>query len=449
MENRAAIQKRKVHLISLGCARNRVDSEVMLGHLFGEGWTHSEDPAVASAIIVNTCGFINAAKEESIDTILEAAEHKKTNPDLKLVVTGCLTQRYKRQLVDSLPEVDFFVGTDEFTKIASILENPPAKGSIFARRTHYLYDDKMPRINTLSQYSAYVKVAEGCQHQCSFCIIPAIRGKLRSRTVASIIDEVSILVQKGVLEINLIAQDLSAFGRDRNQDELLDLLKSLAKIEGLKWIRLLYMYPENINDEFLEFFASEPKLVKYLDIPMQHASNKILQLMKRDVDRDQLLNIIEKVRTKIPGIAIRTSVMAGFPGETEEDFQDLLSFVKKVKFDHLGCFVYSQEEGTVAGKMSEQIPEETKQKRCDEVMIVQQQISFQGLKKYVGQKVDVLVNQENHDVEGGPWVGRMSTQAPEVDGLVYITGNNLKVGTIYSVEITASGDYDLFGRVVS
>lgn len=440
-------QNRHVHLISLGCARNRVDSEVMLGTLFGKGWKHIEDPSSADAIIINTCGFIQSAKEESIETILHSADYKKENPELKLVVTGCLTQRYKKQLAQGLPEVDLFVGTDEFTKLGELLDQPPAKGAVIAKRTHYLYHDSMPRINTLGHYSAYVKVAEGCQHQCSFCIIPAIRGKLRSRPIESITSEVKSLVADGVREVNLIAQDLAAYGREQGQDLLLPLLKSLVKIEGLKWLRLMYVYPENINEEFLDFFANEDKLVKYLDVPVQHASDAILRKMKRDVNQESLKAIFKKLRARIPEISIRTSVMVGFPSETEEDFKQLKDFVKEVKFEHLGCFKYSQEEGTVAGRMPEQIEDDVKEARLDEIMELQKGVSEEALKSCVGKKLPVLILGPSSESEF-LWEGRLSTQAPEVDGIVYINDGPVKSGAIQMVEITESHTYDLVGRVL-
>lgn len=442
------LETKKVHLISLGCARNRVDSEVMLGTLFGDGWSHTDHPDEADVAIINTCGFIQSAKEESIDTILDMVSYKNENPNLKVVVAGCLTQRYKNQLVKGLPEVDLFVGTDEFTKLATLLDQKAQDKKIHAKRTHYLYDEHIPRINTLAKQSAYVKVAEGCQHNCAFCIIPAIRGRLRSRPIESIISEVKILVENGVKEINLIAQDLAAYGREKGKDELLPLLKELVAVEGLHWVRLLYMYPENINDEFLEFFAKEDKLVKYLDIPIQHGSNNILKKMNRDVTREQIEETIKKVRSKVPGIAIRTSVMVGFPSESEEDFQDLQSLVANVQFDHLGCFTYSQEEGTVAGRMSDQIDEEIKKARQEIIMTLQNNISSAKLNNYVGQKVPVLIHGPSSESEW-LWEGRMSTQAPEVDGIVYINDGNVQAGQIQMVEITESHTYDLVGRVLN
>lgn len=443
---------RKVHLISLGCARNRVDSEVMLGGLLEKGWKIVQSPEESDAVVVNTCGFIGAAKEESIDTILTVAALKAEKPDLKLVVTGCLTQRYKRQLLTGLPEVDLFIGTDEFSRIGELIDRPSGVAEkIHAKRTHYIYSDAMPRTNTLSRYSAYVKVAEGCQHNCSFCIIPAIRGKLRSRPISSVVSEVTKLVEQGVMEINLIAQDLAAYGRDWDQKvrsgDLLQLLKELVKIENLKWIRLLYVYPENINDEFLEFFASNPKIVKYLDIPVQHANDEILKRMNRVVSKSDLINTIGRVRRAAPTVAIRTTVMVGFPGETEEQFNELVEFVRTQKFEHLGAFSYSAEEGTVAARMPDQISEEVKQERLDSLMAVQQEISRQRLRAYVGTAQPVLVLGPSEETEL-LWEGRLPGQAPEVDGVVYLNDGRVEAGKIVTVGITESHDYDLVGTVL-
>jgi ribosomal protein S12 methylthiotransferase len=439
--------QRKVHLISLGCARNRVDSEVMLGTMMGRGWVSTDEPSQADAIVVNTCGFIASAKEESIDTILQAAEMKKTNPDLKVVVAGCLTQRYKTQLVKGLPEVDLFVGTDEFTRIGDLLEARASDEKLFAKRTHYLYNEDMPRINTLAKHSAYVKVAEGCQHNCSFCIIPAIRGRLRSRSVSSVVAEVTNLVANGVVEINLIAQDLAAYGRDRvDEADLFKLLKALVQIEGLKWVRCLYVYPENISDEFLEFFATEEKIVKYLDIPVQHASDRILAKMNRHVNRQQLRDIISKVKARVPEVAIRTSVMVGFPGETAEDFEELNEFVHDMAFTHLGCFTYSMEEGTVAGRMADQIDDDVKKERQAIIMETQREVSRDNLKKLVGKTLPVLIEGLSDETDL-LFQGRLSTQAPEVDGIVLINDGEAVPGTIQMVTISESHDYDLVGSI--
>jgi ribosomal protein S12 methylthiotransferase len=438
---------RKVHLVSLGCSRNRVDSEVMIGTLLRDGWSSVDVPETADAVVVNTCGFIASAKEESIDTILSMAELKKSNPDLKLVVAGCLTQRYKTQLAKGLPEVDLFIGTDEFSRIGHLLDSGEKPGAIHAKRTNYLYNEEMPRVNTLAAYSAYVKVAEGCQHNCAFCIIPAIRGRLRSRPVHSVVKEVMNLVDTGVQEINLIAQDLAAYGRESGETNLLELLRALVKIDGLRWIRLLYVYPENISEEFLDFFASEAKIVKYLDIPVQHGSNAVLRRMNRDVTREQIIETVRKLRERVPSVAIRTSVMVGFPGETEEEFQDLNSLVTQLKFEHLGCFSYSQEEGTVAGRMSDQIDDDLKQQRLAQIMEAQREISRDKLRKFVGKRIPVLVGGPSEDSDL-VWQGRMSVQAPEVDGLVYLNDGPVKAGQIQMVEITDSYEYDLVGRVL-
>ncbi|MFK7873931.1 MAG: 30S ribosomal protein S12 methylthiotransferase RimO [Oligoflexales bacterium] len=444
-----SIESKKVHLVSLGCARNRVDSEVMLGTLFGEGWAHEAEPENADVMIVNTCGFIQAAKEESVDTILSLAEHKKQNPDARLVVAGCLTQRYKSQLVQAMPEVDLFVGTDEFPRLAELLDKKRANSDekLFARRTKYLYEDNAPRINTLMKGSAWVKVAEGCQHNCSFCIIPAIRGPLRSRKVESVVAEVKNLVDDGVVEINLIAQDLAAYGREQGQDLLVPLLRELVTVEGLKWIRLLYVYPEHISDEFLEVFASEEKIVKYLDIPVQHASNRLLEKMNRGVTQEQIRTSIEKVRKAAPDTAIRTTVMAGFPGETDADFEQLQAFVQDMKFDHLGCFAYSKEEGTVAGRMQDQVDPEVAQERAEKIMDIQREISSDKLKRWVGTDQQVLMKGPSEQSEL-LWEGRMSFQAPEVDGVVFINDGHPQPGTIQTVRITETHDYDLVGHII-
>jgi len=439
---------KKVHLISLGCARNRADSEVMLGSVLAKGWQVTPEIEDANVIVVNTCGFIGPAKQESIDTILAAAEYKKTNPELSLVVSGCLTQRYKSQLAKGLPEVDYFIGTDEFPKLSSILAKASTEKRVYASRTNYLYDGELPKLNTLSKSSAYVKVAEGCQHNCAFCIIPAIRGPLRSRPIASVVKEVEKLVSEGVMEINLIAQDLAAYGRDQNSGEnLLTLLRALVAIDGLCWVRLLYVYPEHIDDEFLAFFANEEKIVKYLDVPVQHASDRVLKNMNRNLSREELVTVFSKLREKVPGVAIRTSVMVGFPGETDEDFNQLHEFVAEQRFDHLGCFSYSQEEGTVAGRMPDQIDEEVKTKRLAKIMELQQEISRDLQEQKVGKTFDVLIEGPSEESEL-LYKGRLSTQAPEVDGWVYLNDGPVESHSLKRVRITEAHDYDLVGTVL-
>jgi len=448
MEQDITSPVKKVHLISLGCARNRADSEVMLGSVLAKGWQVTSEIEDANVIVVNTCGFIGPAKQESIDTILAAAEYKKTNPELSLVVSGCLTQRYKSQLAKGLPEVDYFIGTDEFPKLSSILAKASTEKKVYASRTNYLYDGELPKLNTLSKSSAYVKVAEGCQHNCAFCIIPAIRGPLRSRPIASVVKEVENLVSQGVVEVNLIAQDLAAYGRDQTSGEnLLTLLRALVAVDGLYWIRLLYVYPEHIDDEFLDFFAKEDKIVKYLDVPVQHASDRVLQNMNRNLSREELVTVFKKLRAKVPGVAIRTSVMVGFPGETEDDFNQLHDFVAEQRFDHLGCFSYSQEEGTVAGRMPDQIDEEIKTQRLAKIMGLQQEISRDLQEQKIGETFDILIEgpSEESDLL---YKGRLSTQAPEVDGWVYLNDGPVEPHSLKRVRITEAHDYDLVGTVL-
>lgn len=447
----AGIQRnnRKVHLISLGCARNRVDSEVMLGVLLNDGWKVVESPEEADAVIINTCAFIGPAKEESIDHILGVAALKEERPGMKIAVAGCLPQRYKAELAKEMPEVDVFVGTDEFPRMAEFLRDADGGTRLHVARTKYIYTAAMPRVNTLSAFSAYVKVAEGCQHRCSFCVIPKIRGPLRSRPIENVVEEARGLAAGGVSEFNLIAQDLAAYGRDlRDGTDLLGLLKALVKIKALKWVRLLYMYPENISDEFLKLMAGEEKIVPYLDIPVQHASDKILKAMARNITASGLRDILGKTRDRVPGIALRTSVMTGFPGETEADFEELRTFVKEQKFDHLGCFTYSREEDTVAAELPNQVPEALKKQRAAKIMRSQKAISAKIQAGKVGRTFDVLV-EGRHEETDLLWKGRLATQAPEVDGHVIINAGEVKAGQIVPVRVTESHDYDLVGELAS
>ena len=436
---------RTVHFISLGCARNLVDAEVMMGQLLEHGWQFSAEAHHADAVVINTCGFISSAVKESIDRIIEVGSRKPAHQ--KLIVAGCLTQRYKHQLQAGLPEVDLFVGTDQFHRMAEFLANPllQGQGKVRAARTNYIYSAEAPRINTLARGSAYVKVSEGCQHRCAFCIIPAIRGQLRSRTIADIVQETEQLVTQGVQEIILIAQDLAAFGRERGNSELLPLLQALAAVRGLRWLRPLYIYPEYISDAFLEFFASENKMVKYLDIPVQHASNRILRLMRRDIDRRGLEKILQRVRQRVPNVALRTSVMVGFPSESEEDFHTLLDFVAAQEFDHLGCFTYAREKNTAAARMTGQISEKCKQQRQQQVMALQQGISQQKLSRKIGTICEVLLEKQTGDY----YLGRTASQAPEVDGVVYVKGKDLPRGEFVTAKINAASAYDLIATALS
>ena len=414
-----------------------------MGKLLERGWSFSDQPQTADAVVVNTCGFINAAKQESIAKIMEVVGYKQDNPNLRLIVAGCLSQRYGKKLQTGIPEVDLFVGTDQFHKIAEFLDTPMlATGKLNTQRTNYIYTSADPKINTLSPYSAYVKVSEGCQHRCAFCVIPVIRGQLRSRTIADIGAEAEQLAAQGVSEIILIAQDLAAFGRDRQGSELVPLLRRLVKVQALRWIRLLYVYPEYINAELLDLLATEDKIVKYLDIPVQHASDRILQRMRRAVSRTDLERIFAQIRERIPSVALRTSVMVGFPSESEEDFNMLLDFVAAQEFEHLGCFTYSKEEHTPAGRMQAQVPAKVKMQRYRRLMACQAKISQAKLQAQVGTVAEVLVEKQTAKY----YLARLATQAPEVDGIVYVSGQ-AKLGTIQKVKITAASSYDLCGEI--
>lgn len=446
-ESLGSQHQNKFHLISLGCARNRSDSEVILGAMQNDGWKMSQDPEESEVLIVNTCGFIESAKKESIESILDAGSLKRDYPNKRIVVAGCLSQRYKTELVKQLPEVDLFVGTDQFPSIPSLLKEQLPTGSVKTSRTNYLFGGELPKVNTLSQSSAYVKVAEGCQHHCSFCIIPAIRGPLRSRAISSVVAEARNLIDTGVCEINLIAQDLAAYGRDSGEIDLLGLLMELVQIEELSWIRMLYVYPENIDKSFLDFWAKHKQIVPYIDIPVQHASNEILRRMNRDVSCGEIERTIARVRERIPDVAIRTSVMVGFPGESDKDFEELLRFIERVKFDHLGCFTYSRESGTQAARLSNQVAGDIAEKRYQQVMEVQQEVSAKILNKYVGRTLPVLVSGLSEESEL-LYEGRLEQQAPEVDGVVYVNDGNIKPGVINMVKITEAHTYDLVGHVV-
>lgn len=449
MTKKELLNSRKVYFISLGCARNRVDSEVMLADLSARGWQITQEPTEADLIVVNTCSFIDDAKEESIETIFETINYRAQNPQLKIVVAGCMPQRYKQELVKGYPEIDLFIGTDEFCRIGELIDQNLPHGSLKTARTDYIYTAELSQINTLSPWSSYVKIAEGCQNRCSFCIIPKIRGPLRSRPKGAIIKEVTQLAQRGVVEIVLIAQDLAAYGRDLQEGSplLVDLLKEMVQIQGVQWIRLLYLYPENLSTELCEFIRDNPKIVKYLDLPIQHANDEILGGMDRAITGSQLRHNLKKIREIVPDITLRTSVMVGFPGETDRQFDELLRFVKEEEFDHLGCFKFSAQEGTKAAKMADQIAEKVKEDRYNKIMALQKEISRAKLQGKLGKRYNVLVTGESQESEL-LWEGRLAGQAPEVDGVVYIADGKPTLGKIQTIEITDSHDYDLVGILV-
>ena len=439
-----------VRIVSLGCPKNLVDSEVMLGLLKEKGWTPSASDE-AEVVIVNTCGFIRAAKEESIETILSIASAKGEGKVQKLVVTGCLPQRYGKELIPELPEVDLFVGTGEFHRIADLLD-PSAKAKIGRRplidTPEFLYNHRTPRIHTSFPGSTYLKVSEGCANFCSYCVIPRIRGKLRSRPVSSILQEAKQAASRGVREINLIAQDVTSYGRDRRDGaSLVRLLKGLVKVEGLRWLRLLYAHPAHVTPELIRMIRDEEKICKYLDIPLQHGDEKILQAMNRPALDQSIPDFIAWIRKEVPGIVLRTSLIVGFPGETERSFRRLEEFVREARFDRLGVFSYSQEEGTPAASLRGQVPDRAKLRRLRRIMALQKKISLRKQKALVGSRVPVLVERPGES-PGILWEGRTQGQAPEVDGAAFLTAGEAHPGEMVNIQITEAGPYDLYGKIL-
>jgi ribosomal protein S12 methylthiotransferase len=444
------VSKHTVSLVSLGCPKNLVDAEVMLGHLPPDRYQIVTDEAQAEIIIVNTCAFIREAKEESVDTILEVADQKSSGRCKLLVVSGCLSQRYQEELAAELPEVDLFVGTADAPRIVELLDQGLAGKA--PRRAiglpDFLYDHTTPRALSSPFYTAYVKIAEGCANHCSYCVIPSIRGTLRSRSLASVVAEVENLVQGGVKEINLIAQDVTAFGADRDDGaNLVDLLEQLVKVDGLHWLRLLYAYPDGISDALLELMAREPKICRYLDVPIQHIDDQMLMAMNRRIDGAGIRSLIERIRSFLPDVTLRTSLIVGFPGETDDQFRRLLAFVEEGHFERLGVFRYSREEGTPAAALPEQVPERVQLARYRRLMKAQSRVSFRKNRALVGRVEPVLVEGVSEESEL-LLKGRSVRQAPDVDGLVYINAGQANVGDIVQLKITDSSEYDLVGAIV-
>lgn len=442
--------KEKVSLVSLGCPKNLVDAEVMLGYLSKEGFEVTTDEHEADIIIVNTCSFIKEAKQESIDTILDLADRKKEGTCRLLVVTGCLPQRYQEELARELPEVDIFVGTGDYPRIAEIIaEKSTTEGQLqYTGDPNFLYDADLPRLKSSPSYTAYLKIAEGCSNCCSYCVIPSLRGSFRSRPMDKLMQEAEVLVAGGVKELNLIAQDITGYGKDLGTGASLEyLIRKLARLEGLKWIRLLYAYPDGITDGLIQLIKTEPKVCKYLDIPLQHISDPILKNMNRRSDEKMITALVAKLREEVPGITLRTSLIVGFPGETEEDFKKLLHFVEETQFDRLGVFCYSREEGTPAAVMSDQISERVKRERYKKLMRVQARVSFKRNRQLIDSVEQVVV--EGYSEETDLLLkGRSSRQAPDIDGQVYITAGEARVGDFVNLRITDSSDYDLIGEIV-
>lgn len=442
--------KQKVSMVSLGCPKNLVDAEVMLGVLSKQEYEITTDEKDADVIIVNTCSFIKEAKQESIDAILDLAERKHDGRCHTLIVSGCLPQRYQEELARELPEVDIFIGTGDYPRIAEILaEKTGTEGQLrYIGDPDYIYDESLPRLNSSPSWYSYLKIGEGCSNCCSYCIIPRLRGPYRSRPLDALIAEAERLVARGVKEINVISQDITRYGSDMNDGTTLEaLVHRLAAIDGLRWIRLLYAYPDGISDGLIALIRDEPKVCKYLDIPIQHISDPVLKAMKRRSNGQQIRDLVEKLRREIPDIALRTSLIVGFPGETVDDFAGLMQFVEQTQFDRLGVFCYSREEGTPAAAMPEQVSERIKRERYRKLMRAQARLSFRRNRALIGKTEQVIVEGYSEETEL-LLKGRSARQAPDIDGQVYITAGIADVGDIVQLKITDSSDYDLIGEII-
>lgn len=445
----------KVHFISLGCPKNLVDSEIMAGTLMKDGYSVVADAEDADTVVVNTCGFIEDSKKESIQKILDMAQLKEEGKIKKIVVAGCLTQRYKDDLVEGLPEADLFVGSGEFQNIAKILKGHQTgeKKKTFFNLPTYLQEDSTPRVNSQPGHRAYLKISEGCMKRCAFCAIPLIRGNLQSRKVENIVNEAKLLAASGVKELIIISHDFTDYGLDLKRKDKsavespVELLRNLAEVDGIKWIRLLYLYPDGITQEMIELIKNNSKFVKYFDMPLQHINNDVLRRMNRKMTREEISEALQLIRKEIPDAVIRTQFIVGFPGETEENFEELLKFIAEQKFDRVGCFQYSPEESTPGGKMPDQIDEATKQRRYEAVMEVQQNISRAKHKAFIGKTLEVVVEGLSDETDL-LLQGRMSQQAPDIDGVVLINDGQAQVGQFVKVKITDSMEYDLIGEIV-
>jgi ribosomal protein S12 methylthiotransferase len=451
----------KIGFVSLGCPKNLVDSEVMMGLSEQGGHTLTPNPAEADVLVVNTCAFIDSAKEESVNAILELAEFKKSGSCKRLVVTGCLGERYRDELRAQIPEIDAVLGTGDVPEIVGAIEGKRA-GIIPLRLVSqspipdsrslptYLYDAETPRVFSTPRHFAYVKVAEGCDYKCSFCIIPTLRGHYRSRPVEAIVREARALAARGVREIILISQDTTFYGRDAGGGALPQLLRELNEVDGLDWIRLLYLYPTTITDDILDAMATCEKVCKYIDLPLQHASDDVLRRMKRPGTGNSYHRLLANIRTRVPGVSLRTTFIVGFPGETEAEFAELVEFVQRVGFDHVGVFTYSHEEGTTAYDLSDDVPAAVKTARRNTLMAEQKKIVRRSQRRRVGATLRVMVDgpSQEHELV---WRGRLAGQAPDIDPVVYFTEadpDSLRPGTLLEAEIVGSRDYDLLARPV-
>ena len=449
-----------VGFISLGCSKNLIDTEVAIGLFKKNNYKIVNDETKADILVINTCGFIESAKEEAINTILEMAEYKKQRCKY-LIVMGCLVQRYYDELIKALPEVDLFIKIDEYNQLWEKIDDLVKRDIVIKSKTKSskkitqipqmpmpTEENFLDRVVTTGKNYAYLKIGEGCSNKCTYCAIPYIRGPFVSRKIEEIVTEAKELAKKGIKEIIIIAQDTTKYGVDiYGENKLAELIYEISKIEEIKWIRFLYSYPEGIDDELINLVANEPKVAKYFDIPIQHISNKILKKMNRKTNKEEIISLIKKIREKIPNVTLRTSLIVGFPGETEEDFNELLEFVKNAKFEKLGTFMYSKEEGTPAEKLPNQINGNTKRARYNKIMKEQQKISNGNMKRKIGKEYEALI--ENISFDGKYLIGRTKQDVPDIDGLVYIKNENQdsKINQIVNVIIEDVKDYDLIGKI--
>ena len=439
----------KILCVSLGCDKNLVDTEMMLGLLNKDGYSFTDDENEADIIVINTCCFINDAKEESVNTILEMAELKKTGKCKALIVTGCMAQRYKQEIIDEIPEVDGILGTSTYDEISAVLKKALGgeHGVSCFHDLNALPEVQTERMLTTGGHYAFLKIAEGCDKHCTYCIIPSLRGNYRSVPMERLLKEAESLAEKGVRELILVAQETTLYGVDLYGKKMLpELLHRLAQIAGIYWIRIQYCYPEEITDELIETIRTEEKICHYLDIPIQHASDNVLRRMGRRTNQAQLREMISKLRTALPDIALRTTMIAGFPGETEEDHEEVMRFVDEMEFERLGVFAYSAEEDTPAAAFPDQIDQEVKEERRDEIMELQQEIAFEKSESMVGRVLDVMI--EGKVADEPAYVGRTYMDAPGVDGYIFVnTGEAMMSGDFVRVKVTGSSDYDLIGEV--
>ena len=451
-------ESKSLYFTSLGCSKNLVDSQVMLGHLKLDGFTIANEPQDAEVIIVNTCSFVEAAKMESIETVLDLASYKEDGNCKALVMSGCMAQRYANELENEMPEIDMFIGTGEYHKIVPLLramEEGKLEKKSFVEIPRFIHTEFDPRLNTSPFYMAWLKISEGCNRNCTFCIIPTLRGKLRSRTVDSLVKEAEQLAATGVRELNLISQDFSDYGVDLQgggkeegkNSMIYDLLSRLEKVEGIDWIRVFYFYPDDLTEDVMDLMSKSKKITKYLDMPVQHFADGVLKRMNRRVTGNVINQKIQTLREKIPGIVLRTSIIVGFPGETEEDFAALVEGIKSARFNHLGVFKYSDEEGTPAVRLKNKVPQEIIDERFEKLYEVQKEIARELNQEYLGKVIEVLVEGPHEETEL-LLQGRHSGQAPDIDGKVIINDGFAKAGDLVKVEITEVLDYDLVGRII-